>query len=130
MKCIKCKSNLNSRNDLVISHWLVGSPILALYHKKCFEEVKSKIPGLLTPSIIDSNKLTSILAFNWVGLISMLLVVIYFIFGLKIIEDWDSFFNVGVTGYLFSIFALIGLAILFYFPIRNLRIIHDIKNLK
>ena len=131
MKCENCKQPINSRNDLIISYWRhINIPILALYHKKCFREVNSKVPGFITPSIIAPNKLTSILIINYIILVSILLIFLYFIFSLKIIVDWNSFLNIGIMGYLISIFLIIVLGLTFYLPIRNLKIIKDVKNLK
>lgn len=131
MKCENCKQPINSRNDLIISYWRhINIPILALYHKKCFREVNSKVPGFITPSIIDANKLKSILAINYIVLFIFLIMVIYSIYTLKGIKNWNSFLNIGIMGYLFSIFLIIVLGLTFYLPIRNLKIIKDVKNLK
>ena len=138
MNCQNCRNSINSRKDITIGYlwsysWVNVMPPIALYHKKCFEEVKSKTTGFVTPASVDLNKLNSIKIMSYIFIFIPIFIIIYVFVALYLKSgtiNWAKFFDIGALGYLSIILGIIVFVAIFYFPARDLVIIRQVEKLK
>ena len=128
MKCGLCKLPLTSKKDLVLcaafSLLANGFPSFIIYHRKCYNDVKSK--STIAPGIIELDKLENFKKRGYFATaiaLSLPILIPKIFYGVNYDTWFDAF---AITGILY----VICIPIVYYttIPIRLANSINKLKN--